>query len=77
MGHPPYSPDLAPNDFFLFPKIKDKLRGQRFSTAEEAVETFKAHVLEVPSFDLTKYFEQLFNRMQKCIDAKGYYFEKQ
>ncbi|GFT01071.1 putative DD34D transposase [Nephila pilipes] len=25
MGHPPYSPDLAPNDFFLFPHIKNKL----------------------------------------------------
>ncbi|EFN86181.1 hypothetical protein EAI_11269, partial [Harpegnathos saltator] len=23
MGHPPYSPDLAPNDFFLFPQIKN------------------------------------------------------
>ncbi|EFN84671.1 hypothetical protein EAI_07801, partial [Harpegnathos saltator] len=35
MGHPPYSPDLTPNDFFLFPQIKNKLRGQRFSTPEE------------------------------------------
>lgn len=44
MGHPPYSPDLAPNDFFLFPHIKKKLRGQRFSTPEEAVDAFKTHV---------------------------------
>ena len=27
MGHPPYSPDLAHNDFSLFPHIKKKLRG--------------------------------------------------
>ncbi|XP_031634457.1 uncharacterized protein LOC116347857 [Contarinia nasturtii] len=38
MGHPPYSPDLAPNDFFLFPSVKKKLRGQRFLTPEDAVE---------------------------------------
>ena len=25
--HPPYSPDLAPSDFFLFPKLKMKLKG--------------------------------------------------
>jgi hypothetical protein len=25
--HPPYSPDLAPCDFFLFPKMKLKLKG--------------------------------------------------
>ncbi|GBP17689.1 Mariner Mos1 transposase [Eumeta japonica] len=29
-GHPPYGPDLAPNDFYLFTSVKNKLRGQRF-----------------------------------------------
>ncbi|GBP35642.1 Mariner Mos1 transposase [Eumeta japonica] len=33
-GHPPYSPDLASNDFYLFPNAKNKLRGQRFSSRE-------------------------------------------
>ena len=33
--HPPYSPDLAPSDFFLFPKLKMKLKGRRFQTLEE------------------------------------------
>jgi transposase len=33
--HPPYSPDLAPCDFFLFPKMKLKLKGRRFETIEE------------------------------------------
>jgi histone-lysine N-methyltransferase SETMAR len=33
--HPPYSPDLAPCDFFLFPKMKLKLKGRRFDTIEE------------------------------------------
>ena len=27
LGHPPYSPDLAPCDFFLFPTLKKILRG--------------------------------------------------
>ena len=26
MPHPPYSPDLAPSDFFLFPKLKEHLK---------------------------------------------------
>ncbi|CAH2106206.1 unnamed protein product [Euphydryas editha] len=46
MGHPPYSPNLAANDFCLFPHISNKLRGQRFSAREEAVDAFKNHVLE-------------------------------
>ncbi|KDR17950.1 hypothetical protein L798_08168 [Zootermopsis nevadensis] len=33
--HPPYSPDLAPRDFFLFPKMKFRLKGRRFDTIEE------------------------------------------
>ena len=40
MSHSQYSPDLAPNDFFLFPYVKKKMRGQRLSTPEEAVVAF-------------------------------------
>ena len=29
-GHPPYSPDLAPCDFYLFPKAKNIMRGEHF-----------------------------------------------
>jgi hypothetical protein len=32
--HPPYSPDLAPCDFSLFPRLKIKLKGRRFDTIE-------------------------------------------
>ncbi|KMQ86491.1 mariner transposase [Lasius niger] len=77
MSHPPYSPYLAPNDFFLFPNIKNKLRGQRFSTFEEAVDAFIMHVLEIPKSEWKKCFENWFTRMQKCIDLHGEYFEKQ
>ena len=31
MDHPPYSPDLALCDFWLFPKLKNALKGQRFA----------------------------------------------
>jgi hypothetical protein len=33
--HSPYSPHLAPCDFFPFPKMKLKLKGRRFDTIEE------------------------------------------
>jgi hypothetical protein len=32
--HPPYSPDLAPCDFSLFPRLKIKLKGCHFDTTE-------------------------------------------
>ena len=34
--HPAYSPDLAPCDFFLFPKLKKKIKGVHSNSAEEA-----------------------------------------
>ena len=34
LPHPPYSPDLALCDFYLFPKLKSKLNGHHFRTLE-------------------------------------------
>jgi len=34
LPHPPYSPDLAPCDFYLFPKLKSKLKGYHFGMME-------------------------------------------
>jgi len=37
LEHPSYSPDLAPSDFYLFPKLKLFLASQRFSFNQEAI----------------------------------------
>ena len=37
LDHPPYSPDLAPSKFILFPHLKIALGGQRFSSNEEPI----------------------------------------
>jgi len=49
LEHPLYSPDLAPSDFCLFPKLKLFLAGERFSSNQEATAA-----LEVYFADLTK-----------------------
>ncbi|CAH2013730.1 unnamed protein product [Acanthoscelides obtectus] len=77
LDHPPYSPDLSPNDFFAFPKIKNRLCGQRFQSSEEAVDAFKNAVLDLPANEWNKCFENWFERMQMCINLRGEYFEKQ
>ena len=35
LRHPTYSPDLAPADYFVFPKLKFSLKGRNFQTVEE------------------------------------------
>ncbi|CAH1987895.1 unnamed protein product [Acanthoscelides obtectus] len=70
LEHPPYSPDLSPNDFFTFPKIKNRLRGQRFQSPEEAVDVFKNAVLDLPANEWNRYFENWFERMQMCTNLQ-------
>ncbi|CAH1977476.1 unnamed protein product [Acanthoscelides obtectus] len=45
LDHPTYSPVLSPIDFFTSPKIKNRLRGQRFQSPEEGVDAFNNAVL--------------------------------
>jgi len=35
LDHPPYSPDLAPSDYHLFPGLKEQLKGRHFSSDAE------------------------------------------
>jgi len=37
-SHTPYSPNLTPCDFFLFPRMKRDLKGKRFQNVEEVRE---------------------------------------
>ncbi|GBP62257.1 Histone-lysine N-methyltransferase SETMAR [Eumeta japonica] len=55
-GHPLYSSDLASNNFYLFPSVKNKLRGHRFPSRGEAVDAFKTHVLDVTQSERKKYY---------------------
>ena len=77
MNHCSYSPDISPNDLFLFLHIIKKMRGERFVSPEAAVAAFRTEVSEVPDSEYKKCFQNWFERMQKCIDLKGDYFEKQ
>ncbi|CAH1997356.1 unnamed protein product [Acanthoscelides obtectus] len=70
LDHPPYSLNLSPSDFFTFPKIKNRLRGQRFQSPEEAVDAFKNAVLDLPANEWNKCFENWFERMQMCINLQ-------
>ena len=76
LPHPPYSPDLAPCDFFLFPNLKKWLGGRRFTSNEEVIAETNAYFAE---FDKSYYLEglkKLENRWARCIELKGDYVEK-
>ncbi|KAG5322709.1 MOS1T transposase, partial [Pseudoatta argentina] len=75
LNHPPYSPDLAPCDFSLFPKLKLKLKG-RFFDDIPTIQSASTQALEaIPQTELEHAFESLLNRCNKYIEATGEYFE--
>ena len=67
---PPYNPDLAPCDFWLFPK----LRGCRYETIEELKEAVTKVIDTLTQEDFHGAFEKLLERYDKCIAAGADYF---
>lgn len=72
---PPYSPDLAPCDFWLFSKLKRPLRGHRFDTIEEIEAAATRELKAIPESDYNQCFEDWKIRWHKCIASGGDYFE--
>ena len=69
--HPPYSRDVAPCDFLLFPK----LRGCRYETIEEMKEVVTKVIDTLTHEDFHRALQKLVERYNKCIAVGGDYFE--
>ena len=69
--HPPYSRDLAPCDFWLFPKLRDC----RYETIDEMKEAVTKVIATLTQKDFHGALQKLSVRYNKCIAAGGDYFE--
>ena len=69
--HPLYSLDLAPCDFWLFPK----LRGCRYETIEEMKEAVTKVIDMLTQENFNGTFQKLIEGYNKCIASGGDYFE--
>ena len=67
---PPYSKDLAPSDFWLFPK----LRGCRYETIEEMKDAVTKVIDTLTQGDFHRALQKLLERYNKCIAGGGDYF---
>ncbi|XP_071093101.1 histone-lysine N-methyltransferase SETMAR-like [Haliotis cracherodii] len=77
LPHPPYSPDLAPSDYFLFPNLKKKLRGRHFRSDDELTTAVEGWLHEQPHGVYHNGLLALTHRWTKCIDLNGGYVEKE
>ena len=74
--HPPYSPDLAPSDFFLFGYVKGKLGGQSFKTREELYDAIVKIIKDIPYSIRWRVFEKWTDRCYWVYTHEGTYFQK-
>ena len=76
INYAPYSPDLSPCDYFLFPKLKIGMKG----TFYDEVPTIQAAVTQVlkniPKTEFKKSVDKLVDRSKPCIELNGSYFNK-
>ncbi|GBL72646.1 hypothetical protein AVEN_127898-1 [Araneus ventricosus] len=75
LSHPPYSLDLSPPDFFLFPKLTVALKGKRFADITHIQAVVTRELKAVPVEEFSRSFDVLYTRSQRCIVYDGDYFE--
>ncbi len=66
LEHPLYSPDLAPADFYLFPKVKKELAGLTL-TREIFKKEWEGAVRTLTAADFAEAFQQWYRPCEKCI----------
>ncbi|GFT09067.1 histone-lysine N-methyltransferase SETMAR [Trichonephila clavipes] len=76
LPHPPYSPDLAPSDYFLFRSLQNSLNGKNFNNDDDV----KLYLIQFFANKNQKFYERgimmLPERWQKVIDQNGQYIMK-
>jgi hypothetical protein len=71
----PYSPDMAPCDFWLFPRLKTLLKSSRFDSHEDNIQNVMMQLHTVPKQAFQKCFQRWEDCWAKCLESQGAYFE--
>ena len=73
--HPPYSPDLSPCDFWLFPRLKEMLAGHRFESRCGTGRAVYQSLQHIPKEDYRAAFRKWVDRCKMCVEADRAYFK--
>ena len=71
LDHPPYSPDLAPSDYHLFPGLKKTLKGRHFSSDVEVIADAETWLDGQRSELFFSGLQKLEQQAKKCIELRG------
>uniref|UniRef100_A0A3Q0S4Q4 Tc1-like transposase DDE domain-containing protein n=1 Tax=Amphilophus citrinellus TaxID=61819 RepID=A0A3Q0S4Q4_AMPCI len=74
--NPPYSPDLAPTDYFLFTNLKKHLAGKQYRTNDDVISAVEDFFEGQDESFYTTRNQALQQQWQECVDRRGDYVEK-
>ena len=75
LDHSPYSSDLSPCDFWLFPRLKEMLAGQRFESRCGKGSAVYQCLQHIPTEDYQVAFRKWVDQCKMCVEADVAYFE--
>jgi len=75
LDHPLYSPDLAPADYFLFPKVKSHLKERLFESISDIQKAMTSTLNTIAKDDFYKGIQKLYDRANLCVRLEGMYVE--
>jgi len=75
LAHPPYSADLAPSDYHLFPGLKKQLKGRHFSSDVEVIAAAETWLDRQLSEFFLSGLQKLEQWVKKCIELRWEYVE--
>ena len=71
MDHPPYSPDLAAVDVYLFPRLTSAMKERRFFYATDIINNAMEVLKRLSQNGFQECFQHLYSRWQTCIVARA------
>ena len=77
LDDPPYSPNLAPADFFLFSRLKAAIKGARFADVKDIKDRVTAVLRSISQEAFAYCLRELYERCQTCVVADVDYFKGQ
>ena len=75
LSQPPYSPDLAPCDFYLFPKLKIVMKGQCYNDVDAIKRKTDDKLRRISRESFKQCMQAWVKRWDHCISSSGCYFE--
>ena len=69
LDRPPYSPDLAPADFFLFPRLEAAIKGPSFADVNAIKDRVTAVLRSIPQEAFANCFRKLYECCETCVVA--------